>query len=83
MLCSSLPSSAILAYLSDPSGSTELPEDVLYEIIAPFWHEEPFKSHGFVLEGFPQTPNEAKFLSEAGFYPGEETWPYVSLCDLW
>ena len=61
---------AILEYLKDASGSKELPEDILYEILAPFWHEEPFKSHGFVLEGFPRTPNEAKFLSEAGLYPG-------------
>ena len=45
-----------------------LPEDVL-EWVKQFWLEDPFKSNGFVLEGFPRTNEEAQFLINNGLFP--------------
>lgn len=35
----------------------------------PLWTEEPFKSRGFVLDGFPNNDNESAYLIEKGFFP--------------
>ena len=45
-----------------------LPDDVL-EWVKQFWLEDPFKSTGFVLEGFPRTNEEAQFLINSGMFP--------------
>ena len=45
-----------------------LPDDVL-EWVKQFWLEDPFKSSGFVLEGFPRTNEEAQFLIHSGLFP--------------
>ena len=28
-----------------------------------------FRSTGFILEGFPRTPDEVRWLAESGYYP--------------
>ena len=46
-----------------------LPHEVLDEVIAQLWTEEPFKSRGFVLDGFPNNESQAQYLIEKGFFP--------------
>ena len=45
-----------------------LSDDIL-EWVKRFWLEDPFKSTGFVLEGFPRTNEEALFLINNGLFP--------------
>lgn len=33
----------------------QLPEEVLNFFLTPLWHQEPFKSKGFIMVGFPNT----------------------------
>eukprot|EP00794_Sanderia_malayensis_P000181 gene181-794_t len=46
-----------------------LSSDTLDNMLPAWWNEEPYKSTGFILEGFPRTTEEVRFLSESGFYP--------------
>merc|ERR1739842_251443 len=46
-----------------------LPPELLDNIMAQWWNKEPFKSTGFILEGFPRTSEEVKYLQEAGLFP--------------
>lgn len=46
-----------------------LPNEILDEVLQQFWNEEPFKSRGFVLDGFPINEAQAQYLVERGFYP--------------
>lgn len=46
-----------------------LPSELLDSIISQWWNKEPFKSTGFILEGFPRTSEEVKYLQEAGLFP--------------
>ncbi|XP_067049308.1 adenylate kinase 9-like [Acropora muricata] len=46
-----------------------LPSETLDKILPPFWNEEPFRSTGFILEGFPRTEAEVRYLSTAGLFP--------------
>lgn len=46
-----------------------LANEILDQIIPQFWHSEPFKSHGFILDGFPSNETHAQYLIERGFYP--------------
>ena len=46
-----------------------LPADVLDGVLGQLWSEEPFKSRGFVLDGFPNSESEATFLVEKGYLP--------------
>eukprot|EP00795_Rhopilema_esculentum_P017699 gene17699-9356_t len=46
-----------------------LTNETLEQIIPVWWNEEPFKSTGFILEGFPRNPEEVRYLTEAGLYP--------------
>ncbi len=46
-----------------------LPADVIDGILSQLWSEEPFKSRGFVLDGFPNNESEATFLVEKGYLP--------------
>ncbi|XP_059153856.1 adenylate kinase 9-like isoform X2 [Physella acuta] len=57
---------AIKAYLED---NEPLPNHVLDNIIQVWWKSEPFKSTGFILEGFPRTTDEVKYLQESGLMP--------------
>ena len=52
--------------MADP---TTLPNNVMEEILPPFWNEEPFKSSGFIMEGFPRTDSELRWMADMGFFP--------------
>jgi adenylate/nucleoside-diphosphate kinase len=56
----------IKAYLQD--GEPLAPE-ILDKIIKPWWTEEPYRSRGFVLEGFPSTEDETVYLIENQLIP--------------
>ncbi|KAM4694291.1 adenylate kinase 9 [Discoglossus pictus] len=57
---------AIRSYLVD---GEPLPTEVLDRVIEEFWTQEPFRSTGFVLDGFPNTMEEINYLSESGLFP--------------
>lgn len=46
-----------------------LPSEILDEVLQQFWHDEPFRSRGFVLDGFPANDFHAQYLIERGLYP--------------
>ncbi|XP_077973287.1 adenylate kinase 9-like [Styela clava] len=46
-----------------------LPVEILEKIVPQWFREEPYKSTGFILEGFPRTPEESQFLSQSGLFP--------------
>ncbi|XP_032877861.1 adenylate kinase 9 [Amblyraja radiata] len=46
-----------------------LPPEVLNNFIPRWWNEEPYKSRGFVLDGFPGTSEEAEYLVNNGLFP--------------
>jgi adenylate/nucleoside-diphosphate kinase len=46
-----------------------LPSEILDEVIMQLWNEEPFKSRGFILDGFPNNESQAQYLIEKGFIP--------------
>ncbi|XP_077031305.1 adenylate kinase 9 isoform X3 [Agelaius phoeniceus] len=50
-------------------GNRELPPEVLDKIVPDWWKKEPFRSTGFILDGFPRTLDEASYLSERGLCP--------------
>ncbi|XP_015211824.2 adenylate kinase 9 isoform X1 [Lepisosteus oculatus] len=56
---------AIKSYLSD---GNPLPQEILDMILPQWWEEEPFRSTGFILEGFPQNPEEVQYLAEQSFF---------------
>ncbi|XP_053340029.1 adenylate kinase 9-like [Clarias gariepinus] len=56
----------IKSYLSD---GQPLPYKILEKVLLQFWHEEPYKSTGFILEGFPQNSEDLSFLAEHHLYP--------------
>ena len=58
----------IKAHLADPLENP-LPPDVAVAVVQRLWMDEPFKSTGFVLEGFPRNEEEARAMVEAGLYP--------------
>ncbi|XP_037085595.1 adenylate kinase 9-like [Pollicipes pollicipes] len=55
------------AYLQEELPS--LSPDSLDEIVREWWEKEPFKSVGFVLEGFPATPDDLSYLTERHLFP--------------
>ncbi|CAG5120480.1 unnamed protein product, partial [Candidula unifasciata] len=57
---------AIKAYLET---NEPLPTRLLDKIVRVWWTMEPFKSTGFVLEGFPRTVEEARYLQDSGLFP--------------
>ena len=58
-----------------------LSDDIL-EWVKQFWLEDPFKSTGFVLEGFPRTNEEAQFLISHGLFPDNIVMMSVSDDDV-
>ena len=56
----------IKAYLADGEPLTT---ELLDSIVKPWWTEEPFRSRGIVLEGFPSTEDEALYMIENQLMP--------------
>ncbi|XP_074189510.1 adenylate kinase 9 isoform X2 [Rhinolophus sinicus] len=46
-----------------------LPPEILEAILSEWWFKEPICSTGFILDGFPRSPDEVQFLGEHGFFP--------------
>eukprot|EP00057_Strongylocentrotus_purpuratus_P026855 XP_011681329.1 PREDICTED: adenylate kinase 9 [Strongylocentrotus purpuratus] len=50
-------------------GDESLSLDSLEKFVPDWWNLEPYKSTGFILEGFPRTSEEAQFMAEHGLFP--------------
>ncbi|XP_041873216.1 adenylate kinase 9-like isoform X2 [Corvus kubaryi] len=70
---------AIKANLMD---NMELPRKVLDKIVPDWWKKEPFRSTGFILDGFPRTSDEARYLSERGLCPDVAVYIQVEEDDI-
>ncbi|BFZ09241.1 hypothetical protein BsWGS_12280 [Bradybaena similaris] len=70
---------AIKAYLE---SNEPLPNELLDKIITSWWTWEPYKSTGFILEGFPHTSDEARYLQESGLFPDAAVLLQVSESDV-
>ncbi|XP_038617228.1 adenylate kinase 9 [Tachyglossus aculeatus] len=46
-----------------------LPPEALDPVVSEWWHAEPIRSTGFILDGFPRTSEEVRFLAERGLCP--------------
>ncbi|XP_051954117.1 adenylate kinase 9 [Xyrauchen texanus] len=57
---------AIKAYLQD---GDPLPPEILEKVLLQWWYQEPYKSTGFILEGFPQNQEEVSFMLEHHLFP--------------
>ncbi|KAA0708502.1 Adenylate kinase 9 [Triplophysa tibetana] len=57
---------AIKAYLQD---GDPLPPEILEMVLLQWWDQEPYKSTGFILEGFPQSHEEVSFMVERHLFP--------------
>ncbi|XP_042310178.1 adenylate kinase 9 isoform X2 [Sceloporus undulatus] len=57
---------AIKANITD---NEPIPMEVLDTIVLDWWMKEPFRSTGFVLDGFPRTGDEAQYLAERMLCP--------------
>ncbi|NWW26717.1 KAD9 kinase, partial [Falcunculus frontatus] len=63
-------------------ANTELPPEVLDKIVPEWWKSEPFRSTGFILDGFPRTSDEATYLSERGLCPDVAVYIQVEEDDV-
>ncbi|XP_071404991.1 adenylate kinase 9 isoform X3 [Pithys albifrons albifrons] len=70
---------AIKANLMD---SKELPPEVLDNIVLDWWKKEPFRSTGFILDGFPRTVEEVKYMAERGLCPDVAVFIEVEDSDI-
>ncbi|XP_054943366.1 adenylate kinase 9 [Physeter macrocephalus] len=59
-----------------------LPPEILEAILSEWWFKEPIRSTGFVLDGFPQYPDEVQFLGEHGFFPDAAVFIQVDYQDV-
>ncbi|XP_076129296.1 adenylate kinase 9 [Alosa pseudoharengus] len=57
---------AIKAYLKE---GAPLPQEVLEMVLVQWWEQEPYRSTGFILEGFPQSAEDVHFLVERHLFP--------------
>ncbi|XP_030577131.1 adenylate kinase 9 isoform X3 [Archocentrus centrarchus] len=57
---------AIKAYLSE---GDPLHPKILDMVVAPYWKREPYKSTGFILEGFPHDPEEVQYMLKQQLFP--------------
>jgi adenylate/nucleoside-diphosphate kinase len=46
-----------------------LTSEILDKIVKRWWNEEPFRSRGFILEGFPSTDDETVYMIENQLAP--------------
>ncbi|XP_038592648.1 adenylate kinase 9 isoform X2 [Micropterus salmoides] len=70
---------AIKAYLSD--GDPLTPE-ILDMVVAPYWKQEPYKSTGFILEGFPHNHNEVQYMLQGHLFPDVVVFMSVDVSDV-
>uniref|UniRef100_A0A8C3LXR3 Adenylate kinase 9 n=1 Tax=Chrysolophus pictus TaxID=9089 RepID=A0A8C3LXR3_CHRPC len=70
---------AIKANLMD---GQPLPPEILDNIVPDWWRKEPFRSTGFILDGFPRTSDEAQYLSEQGLCPDVAVYIHVEESDI-
>ncbi|XP_035277888.1 adenylate kinase 9 isoform X1 [Anguilla anguilla] len=56
----------IKSYLSE---GQPLPPEVMDMVLPQWWEEEPYKSTGFILEGFPQQQEEVEYLAQRCLFP--------------
>ncbi|KAM7395370.1 hypothetical protein PAMA_006910 [Pampus argenteus] len=70
---------AIKAYLSygDP-----LTPHILDMVIAPYWKQEPYMSTGFILEGFPHSPDEVQYMLQQKLFPDIVVTMMVDVMDV-
>ncbi|KAF7483070.1 hypothetical protein GHT09_005548 [Marmota monax] len=62
--------------------SEPLPPEILEVILSEWWLKEPFRSTGFILDGFPRYPEEALFLGDHGFFPDTAVFIQVDDQDI-
>uniref|UniRef100_A0A8C1UAR6 Adenylate kinase 9 n=1 Tax=Cyprinus carpio TaxID=7962 RepID=A0A8C1UAR6_CYPCA len=70
---------AIKAYLQD---GDPLPLEILEMVILQWWNQEPYKSTGFILEGFPQNQEEVSFMVEHHLFPDVVAKMSVEVSDV-
>uniref|UniRef100_A0A8V0YMS8 Adenylate kinase 9 n=1 Tax=Gallus gallus TaxID=9031 RepID=A0A8V0YMS8_CHICK len=70
---------AIKANLMD---AQPLPPEILDNIVPVWWKKEPFRSTGFILDGFPRTSDEAQYLSERGLCPDAAVYIHVEESEI-
>ncbi|CAH8670710.1 unnamed protein product [Schistosoma haematobium] len=49
-------------------NSTSIPNDTLEWLLGKFWKQEPYKSTGFILDGFPQSVEDLQFLVTSNYF---------------
>uniref|UniRef100_T1JCE0 Adenylate kinase 9 n=1 Tax=Strigamia maritima TaxID=126957 RepID=T1JCE0_STRMM len=57
-------------------------ETSLEQLVTPWWHQEPYCSTGFVLDGFPNNLEEAEFLLNRNLMPDALIFLIVSDVDV-
>ncbi|XP_072219011.1 adenylate kinase 9 [Leuresthes tenuis] len=57
---------AIKTYLS---VGEQLSAQILDMVIAPYWKQEPYRSTGFILEGFPHDAEEVQYMLDQQLFP--------------
>ncbi|XP_043075584.1 adenylate kinase 9 [Puntigrus tetrazona] len=70
---------AIKAYLQD---GDPLPPEILEMVLLQWWNQEPYKSTGFILEGFPQNQEEVSFMVEHHLFPDVVATMSVEVSDV-
>ncbi|KAM9354982.1 adenylate kinase 9 [Pholidichthys leucotaenia] len=70
---------AIQSYLSN--GDTLSPQ-ILDLVIALFWEREPYRSTGFILEGFPQDQDEVQYMLQRQLFPDVVVVMKVEVTDV-
>nr|XP_055042295.1 adenylate kinase 9 isoform X3 [Misgurnus anguillicaudatus] len=70
---------AIKAYLQD---GDPLPPEILEMVLLQWWNQEPYKSTGFILEGFPQNQEEVSFMVDHHLFPDKVVVMSVEVADL-
>ncbi|KAJ8397628.1 hypothetical protein AAFF_G00436270 [Aldrovandia affinis] len=69
----------IKSYLSD---GEPLPPEVMDMVLPQWWEQEPYRSTGFILEGFPQNPEEVQYLAQNCLFPDAALIVSVELPDV-
>ncbi|XP_055981425.1 adenylate kinase 9 [Sorex fumeus] len=59
-----------------------LPSEILEKFLSEWWFQEPIRSTGFILDGFPRNPEEAQILGEHGFFPDAAVFLQVEDQDI-